>query len=534
MATMQSRSLQTSPVQQHRQVKAIGTQMSSGTVSPVLATQQLGVGETPVNHKFSGAVTDDVAPRMGRPQEQQIARSGFTGGSMPAATAPARLQEPQTSWRNIPMSMSVPFAHPQPFYPGAHSVKVPVGHVRHPHIRQQTRSLEPVHRSRTAVRCIMPVRSRSGTPRREYMPVVYQNPSPNIATARSPMGTPVQYFTTAGRKVGSPGSASTSMLISQVSTPARAQTRVAAPQPQQPNVVAPSSQSQSFQPPKESSSPPSLCSTLQRVEVAAAKAPVVYQPPASYTAPAPTTHRQQSTDLASTTQMTPELVQAVLDNKNLKQEIQELRQKEELTRVSLEESKADNTDLTTVNNTLRSQLEKKESEFTSKQREIMELQCQNEALAKEAQMQAERCQQNQDAARNLEGRLRSQECSYQKRLEAKEKENNELTEKMKTIRFDKATFQSECDAMRLQRDDWCHRYEKMKVENQGLRKKLDVVQEELVVARQRAATGQRVTPAPGDVVRAMQERSMRNTTAENYELKEKVNELQQQVEMLSR
>lgn len=446
-------SLQPSPVSQHRQVEVSSApQTASLTPSvPCLSSQLLAPfndenwpnSRMPRQPKQQFRNPEEVLTRidMNEPQDFDLgADKGPPSMFGNTFAAPSMLQNSQ------PCSVVVP----------AYSSKT----------RLRDFSYEPP-RSRAPLTYYYPVRSRSSTPRRRDSPTprylnAVKNSYGHVTGAQVPttapqlgQGTmaPATQLTSLAPGAGCPSSCGptmptgpvyqTSMApvyskttmapgpnsqtllhhIKQVPTPCKYRSQMVS---MIPTTLAPSGSYMS----SKDSAPNSLCSTVNRTNQAgkSAAAPVPGQSAHSLLGPA----RQQSTDLVQTIQLT----QTELQERMTKQQQQHLQDKEQelqLTKVSLEERDREvaklekellekEGELNDVRQRSDEQAGRREEDITDRDKTILHLQAKVEYLEHENASKDDWCRKRDEAARNLEGKLRTKESSFEAQLARKDQE----------------------------------------------------------------------------------------------------------------
>lgn len=427
---MQSRSLQTSPAQQHRQVKPV----TSGVITPEVLTQHV-LTEPTLRASAPALAEDQLFMKMLRPQQQQLNNRSFNVGQPPRDREAMRPVQPVIASPRM-----------------THSVNVPVAPA---HFRAS--SYEPP-RSRHYVRQFAPgARSRSGTPIRQFFrPFTMTAPTVEGISRVAAQGQPNTLFaqTQASLKVAA---SATPRMFSQIPTPARRGVAPASFTPQAPKIVhspvpVPVVHIQTM---KEISSPTSLCSTMNRVAQAQVLPPRRQSagPPSetegnraefaklwsavsrlqSEKAPcaqADAVASAKTADLTDTIQVSNEDLKARLKAHSEVQEkerLQEATQELEATKQKLSELESEN-----------SMLESEKVNY------VQELQTRDEKLRK-----------SEETNRKLEGLKRSLEYSFEQRIAKKQQEIEEQREKIKDMErnFEEARLREEKqqrEASRLQ------------------------------------------------------------------------------------
>jgi len=418
---------------------------------------------------------DENWPRVHRPQQKQQLRSGeevlqrldtnetgqfdFSNGAGDKSMWTTSLSQNAPSWLqgSQPCSVVVP----------AYSSKQ----------RLRDFSYEPP-RSRAPLRYYYPVaRSRSSTPRREY-----SSPTPRYMNAlKTTYGTmphaqpsmpapaqpasgvfnqavPVPTYKSLAPGTGTVQCGSQQTLaqyISKVPTPCKYRNPAASAMP---TTLAPSGSSYLT---SKDSAPTSLCSTVNRTNQATR-----LQPQPVPTVPGQSAHSllgpasRQPTDLVQTIQLT----QADLQERMVKQKDQQVVEKEQelqLTKVSLEEkdrelAKRDKEllekegEINELRRTNEEQASRKDEDLAERDKTILHLQAKVECLEQEAVVKDEWCRKRDEAARRLEGTLRSERSSFEAQKAKREQELEQKTQEARDCEADLRKKEREMEALRDQ------------------------------------------------------------------------------------
>mmetsp|Transcript_20606 Transcript_20606/g.37067 ORF Transcript_20606/g.37067 Transcript_20606/m.37067 type:complete len:522 (+) Transcript_20606:52-1617(+) len=461
-------SLQASPVQQHRPVN--GASVSNDP----------------------SAQTDNKL-KMPRPQQAQLNTPKVLDSKPALYGSTACLQ---------PADWNTKVIHTAPA-----DLQTPVGGVCLPRgrtpaipavVHSRGQSFEPP-RSRDPYRSIYyTVRSRSGTPR----PDRYERTMPSVWTSYEP----VSY------KSGAGGYAITNGIptyMASVSTPARQRT-IGVPQkpsvrpgpvphiPLQqvnPRLLAPQSKEQQVQ----TSNTPSLTSTMSKVQVA----------------PQMDQHEKENLVLGEmvrdmvlrrytgevhtqgqgTARQTPGTTETVTTMQISERVIQERREKldAESTAKEVDAYKKTIDDLRAENSNWQSQLEASKAEVIRLSGENVLLQSEQDQTRRQLQEKEAACRKSDEAARRMEGNLRSEKFKFEKQLEEAQSQADQKEQEAKDLRLKLAECQSQDAAHARDRQLLAQQEEAMSLEMQAMAEEILALKREN--HQEKAVFAKAMTPA---------------------------------------
>lgn len=570
-------SIQPSPVSRHRQVSSAPQTATLTPSAPCMSTSQLLDPAA-----LTGALNDESWARMHRPQQRQLHTLGRSEDTLQRVdTIPNEVGqfdftgvgESKSMWTNS-LSQNVPapswLQSSQPC-----SVVVPAYSSKQ---RLRDFSYEPP-RSRAPLRYYYPVRSRSSTPRREYSSPTprYMNalkstygtmPSAQpAATATAAAATPAPQPTTQVWQTAAPAPACTKSLapgsfhggsqqtlaqyLKQVPTPGRF--RNAAPSAM-PTTLAPSGSS--YLTSGKDSAPTSLCSTVNRTNQACRLQP---QPvptipgQSAHSLLGPAARPGQPTDLVQTIQLTQADLQERMSVKQQQQQVQEKEQELQLTKVSLEEkdrelAKRDKElmekegELCDLRRSHEEQVARKEEDIAERDKTILHLQATAERFEQDMLVKDDWCRKRDEAARNLEGKLRSERSAFEAQSAKRDQELEQKTQEVRDRENELRKKEREVDSLRDQArklEDQVRQErrasEDLEYKNQGLVQELHLRNRQLQEQSEEMANYIRELDAQsrGDIPSVIKEvRQAREEDPENALLKERLAKSEADVELL--